>query len=164
MHQGSQGSEAHHAAFSATSSPGAVARPACLPPSPKSRPGRASRQRSRYQRGGRSSASAPPRDSERPSNSSITARSLDGSSFQMSRDESPSNAECPSRGKGADQSGGASSAVVSKRPVPPDPAVVRAWVGKTRAAQSLLPVINDPVVIAKLVKLFRLAGDERIPR
>ncbi len=54
--------------------------------------------------------------------------------------------------------------VVSKRPVPPDPAVVRAWVGKTRAAQSLLPVINDPVVIAKLVKLFRLAGDERIPR
>ncbi len=106
----------------------------------------------------------PPRDSERPSNSSITARSLDGSSFQMSRDESPSNAECPSRGKGADQSGGASSAVVSKRPVPPDPAVVRAWVGKTRAAQSLLPVINDPVVIAKLVKLFRLAGDERIPR
>ncbi len=33
-------------------------------PSPKSRPGRANRQRSRYQRGGRSSASALPSDSE----------------------------------------------------------------------------------------------------
>lgn len=53
--------------------------------------------------------------------------------------------------------------VLKKRPGPPGAAVVRAWVAHTRAAQGLLPVINDPVVIAKLIKLFRLAGDERLP-
>jgi len=36
----------------------------------------------------------------------------------------------------------------------PDPAVVAAWVARTRAAQGLPPVIEDPVVIARLAALF----------
>lgn len=37
---------------------------------------------------------------------------------------------------------------------PIDPAEVRAWVARTRAAQGLPPVLDDPVVIARLVALF----------
>jgi hypothetical protein len=35
-----------------------------------------------------------------------------------------------------------------------DPAVVRAWVERTRAAQGLPSTLDDPVVIAKLVALL----------
>lgn len=37
---------------------------------------------------------------------------------------------------------------------PPDPAVVRAWVERTRAAQGLPPTLDDPVVIARIVALL----------
>jgi hypothetical protein len=37
---------------------------------------------------------------------------------------------------------------------PPDPAVVRAWVERTRAEQGLPPTLEDPVVIARLVALL----------
>ncbi len=37
---------------------------------------------------------------------------------------------------------------------PIDPAVVRAWVERTRAAQGLPPVLDDPVVIGRLVALL----------
>lgn len=37
---------------------------------------------------------------------------------------------------------------------PTDPAVVRAWVERTRAAQGLPPMLDDPVVIARLVALL----------
>jgi hypothetical protein len=37
---------------------------------------------------------------------------------------------------------------------PPDPAVVRGWVARTRAAQGLPPTLEDPVVIARLVALL----------
>lgn len=37
---------------------------------------------------------------------------------------------------------------------PPDPAVVRDWVQRTRAAQGLPVVLDDPVVIAKVVALL----------
>jgi hypothetical protein len=38
--------------------------------------------------------------------------------------------------------------------VEPDPAVVRAWVARTRAAQGLSPELTDPVVIARVVALL----------
>jgi len=37
---------------------------------------------------------------------------------------------------------------------PVDPAVVRAWVERTRAEQGLPPVLTDPVVIARVVALL----------
>jgi hypothetical protein len=37
---------------------------------------------------------------------------------------------------------------------PPDPAVVRAWIERTRLAQGLPPTLEDPVVIARLVALL----------
>ncbi len=37
---------------------------------------------------------------------------------------------------------------------PPDPAVVRAWVERTRAAQGLPETLSDPVVIAQVVALL----------
>ncbi len=37
---------------------------------------------------------------------------------------------------------------------PPDPAVVRAWIERTRLAQGLPRTLEDPVVIAKLVALL----------
>ena len=37
---------------------------------------------------------------------------------------------------------------------PPDPAIVRAWVERTRAAQGLPPTIDDPVVVANVVALL----------
>ena len=37
---------------------------------------------------------------------------------------------------------------------PPDPAVVRAWVDRTRAAQGLPETLDDPVVIARVVALL----------
>jgi hypothetical protein len=36
----------------------------------------------------------------------------------------------------------------------PDPAAVRAWVERTRAAQGLPPTLDDPVVIAKVAALL----------
>jgi hypothetical protein len=36
----------------------------------------------------------------------------------------------------------------------PDPAVVRAWVDRTRAAQGLPETLDDPVVIARVVALL----------
>jgi len=35
-----------------------------------------------------------------------------------------------------------------------DPAAVRAWVERTRAAQGLPPTLDDPVVIARIVALL----------
>jgi hypothetical protein len=35
-----------------------------------------------------------------------------------------------------------------------DPAVVRAWIARTRAAQGLPPKLDDPVVIARVVALL----------
>jgi hypothetical protein len=40
---------------------------------------------------------------------------------------------------------------------PPDPAVVRAWVERTRAAQGLPETLEDPVVIAGIVALVAQA-------
>lgn len=37
---------------------------------------------------------------------------------------------------------------------PPDPAVVRAWIERTRLAQGLPPTLEDAVVIADLVALL----------
>ena len=37
---------------------------------------------------------------------------------------------------------------------PPDPAVVRAWIERTRVAQGLPRTLEDPVVIARLVALL----------
>jgi hypothetical protein len=37
---------------------------------------------------------------------------------------------------------------------PPDPAVVRAWVEQTRAAQGLPPTLDDPLVVARVVALL----------
>ena len=37
---------------------------------------------------------------------------------------------------------------------PPDPAVVRAWVERTRAAQGLPAELDDPAVIARVVALL----------
>jgi hypothetical protein len=37
---------------------------------------------------------------------------------------------------------------------PPDPAVVRAWVERTRLAQGLPPNLEDPVVIARVAALL----------
>ena len=37
---------------------------------------------------------------------------------------------------------------------PPDPAVVRAWIERTRVAQGLPPTLEDPAVIADLVALL----------
>jgi hypothetical protein len=37
---------------------------------------------------------------------------------------------------------------------PADPAVVRSWVERTRAAQGLRPILDDPVVIARVVALL----------
>ena len=37
---------------------------------------------------------------------------------------------------------------------PPDPAVVRAWVKRTRLEQGLPEVLSDPVVIARLAALL----------
>jgi hypothetical protein len=36
----------------------------------------------------------------------------------------------------------------------PDPAVVRAWIERTRLAQGLPPMLEDPVVIARLLALL----------
>jgi hypothetical protein len=36
---------------------------------------------------------------------------------------------------------------------PPDPAIVRAWIERTRAAQGLPETLDDPVVIARVVAL-----------
>lgn len=36
----------------------------------------------------------------------------------------------------------------------PDPAAIRAWVDRTRREQGLPPVLDDPVVIAKIVALL----------
>lgn len=36
----------------------------------------------------------------------------------------------------------------------PDPAAVRAWVERTRAAQGLPPTLEDPLVIGKVVALL----------
>ena len=35
-----------------------------------------------------------------------------------------------------------------------DPEIVRAWVVRTRTAQGLPPVLNDPVIIAKIVEIL----------
>jgi hypothetical protein len=37
---------------------------------------------------------------------------------------------------------------------PPDPAVVRAWVERTRKAQGLPPTLEDAVVVGKVVALL----------
>ena len=48
---------------------------------------------------------------------------------------------------------------------PPDPAVVRAWVERTRAEQGLPPTLEDPLVIARVAALLpqaRQTGSMRV--